>query len=78
MQRQCGSQAGDRYQKREGIGESPLSMPASHFQATRDDRGGCSRYRVTKISFTDELGWYRENFAPMVWARFIFLKLIWR
>ena len=27
----------------------------------RDDRDGCSRYRVSKMSdFSDELGWYRE------------------
>ena len=32
----------------------------------RDDRDGCSRYRASKISATaDELGWYREIFAPI-------------
>ena len=38
--------------KREGDSVSPLRMPlrAASFVA-RDDRDGCSRYRVSKISF---------------------------
>ena len=32
----------------------------------RDDRDGCSRYRASKMSASaDELGWYREIFAPI-------------
>ena len=35
----------------------------SHFQAAREDRDGRSRYRVSKMSFLDELGWYRDHYV---------------
>ena len=32
----------------------------------RDDRDGRSRYRAAKMSaYADELGWYRDLFAPI-------------
>ena len=53
---------------------SPLCRPvSSHFQAARDDRDGYSRYRVTKMPFFGELGWYRERLAPIVKGRGLFL-----
>ena len=37
----------------------------SHFQAARDDRDGCSRYRAAKmLLFSGELGWYRDFSRP--------------
>lgn len=42
---------------------------AGHFLfVARDDRDGRSRYRAAKMSCRrqDELGWYREIFAPIV------------
>ncbi len=47
-------------------------IAASHFQAAREDRDGRSRYRATKMSLRDKLGWYRELLRPYVWAEFIF------
>ncbi len=52
-------------------------IAASHFQAAREDRDGRSRYRATKMSLRDKLGWYRELLRPYVWAEFIFLYLIY-
>ena len=75
---QCGSSEFDGYFQREGDGASPLYRSnSSHFQAVRDDRDGHSRYRVSKMSiFFDELGWYRDNLAPKLGARFIILKFL--
>ena len=46
------------------------ALVEQNLQATssvaRDDRDGYSRYRVSKIRFAGELGWYRVIYAPIV------------
>jgi len=59
MQKQCGNQALMEYKKREGSGESPLLHSVCHFQAVRDDRNGCSRYRAAKMSLGFEFSQHR-------------------
>ena len=39
------------------------NMQATSFVA-RDDRDGRSRYRASKMSASDKLGWYRVYFRP--------------
>ena len=60
-----------------GFGVSPLvEILQAASCVARDDRDGCSRYSVSKISgFPDDLGWYREYISsPLTMgARFIFL-----
>jgi len=51
MQRHRGNETVFCFFSEKGIGESPSSADSvSHFQAAREDRVGCSRYRAAKMS----------------------------
>ena len=66
MQRLCESQAGHSSPARGDFGVSPLceTLPAT-FCVAREDRDGCSRYRVSKMpAVAGELGWYRDHRRP--------------
>ena len=50
LQRQCGKEAVYGHTSERGLVTALCLGAAGHFQAVRDDRNGCSRYRAAKMS----------------------------
>ena len=56
------------------VGALRQSVGCGHFRAGGEEPHGLAPVTgLTRGPIWDQLGWYRETFAPMRWRRFFFL-----